>query len=230
MREYRLEIRETRWEIVTAASLDALTFNGTVPGPELRATEGDLLRITIANRSSEPTSVHWHGLHVPNEVDGVAPLTGPAIAPGETATYEFLASHAGTFMYHAHRLGNALTSIRRGPISEAVRMPWATAASSLTSAATKRIPAPSSAARACPPAGGHIGHHHLRAQTVQPPDHGLPQPRGAARHPRDGSRHLHGRHPRGGAPPCPAPQGEAPSLVRYRPMRGGAPRASHAGR
>lgn len=114
VREYRLEIRETRWEIVTGASIDALTFNGTIPGPELRATEGDLFRITVANLSSQPTSIHWHGLHVPNQVDGVAPLTGPAIAPGETVTYEFLANHAGTFMYHAHKLGNEVEEIDRG--------------------------------------------------------------------------------------------------------------------
>jgi manganese oxidase len=81
---------------------DAVTFNGTVPGPTIRVTEGDQVEVEVRNQLDEPTSIHWHGLHVPNNQDGVAGVTQDAIGPGETYTYRFIAPHAGTFMYHAH--------------------------------------------------------------------------------------------------------------------------------
>lgn len=65
-------------------------------------TEGDTVRVTVKNELDEKTTVHWHGLHVPNGMDGVPPFTQAPIKPGETFTYEFVASHAGTFMYHPH--------------------------------------------------------------------------------------------------------------------------------
>lgn len=77
-------------------------YNRSTPGPTIEATEGDRLRIHVTNRLPEPTSVHWHGLILPNGMDGVAGLTQPPIPPGETFTYEFVLRHAGTFMYHPH--------------------------------------------------------------------------------------------------------------------------------
>jgi FtsP/CotA-like multicopper oxidase with cupredoxin domain len=79
------------------------TYNGAVPGPELRAVEGDRLRITLVNRLPEPTSIHWHGLSVPNAEDGVAGLTQDAVPPGATYTYEFVARESGTFWFHTHQ-------------------------------------------------------------------------------------------------------------------------------
>jgi manganese oxidase len=61
-----------------------------------------MVEITVTNESEEATAIHWHGLHVPNDQDGVAGLTQPAIEPGQTFTYRFPAPHPGTFMYHAH--------------------------------------------------------------------------------------------------------------------------------
>ena len=77
-------------------------YNGSTPGPTIEAVEGDRLRIYVTNRLPEPTTVHWHGIILPNGMDGVAGLTQKPIAPGETFVYEFTVRHAGTFMYHPH--------------------------------------------------------------------------------------------------------------------------------
>src|SRR5262249_35578302 len=75
-------------------------YNGTTPGPLIEAVEGDRVRIYVTNRLPEATAVHWHGLFVPNGMDGVAGLTQPGIPPGETFRYEFTLRQSGTFMYH----------------------------------------------------------------------------------------------------------------------------------
>jgi manganese oxidase len=77
-------------------------YNGGTPGPTIEAVEGDRLRIYVTNRLPEPTSVHWHGVVLPNGMDGVAGLNQRAIAVGETFVYEFVVRHPGTFMYHPH--------------------------------------------------------------------------------------------------------------------------------
>ena len=78
-------------------------FNGSVPGPEIRVRQGERLRVAVENGLAEETTVHWHGLRVPNAMDGVAHLTQRPIAPGETFLYEFDAVDAGTFWYHPHQ-------------------------------------------------------------------------------------------------------------------------------
>ena len=82
---------------------DAWCFNGVVPGPEIRVRQGDRLRITVDNALDEDTTVHWHGMRVPNAMDGVPHLTQPPIASEKTFTYEFDAVDAGTFWYHPHQ-------------------------------------------------------------------------------------------------------------------------------
>jgi FtsP/CotA-like multicopper oxidase with cupredoxin domain len=77
-------------------------YNGRVPGPEIRVRQGDRLRIAVTNRLAEETTVHWHGIRVPNAMDGVPHMPLPPIAPGETFTYAFNAMDAGTFWYHPH--------------------------------------------------------------------------------------------------------------------------------
>jgi FtsP/CotA-like multicopper oxidase with cupredoxin domain len=77
-------------------------YNGSTPGPTIEAVEGDRLRIYVTNRLPEPTTVHWHGIILPNGMDGVAGLNQRSIPPGETFVYEFTVKHAGTFMYHPH--------------------------------------------------------------------------------------------------------------------------------
>jgi len=77
-------------------------YNGTSPGPTIEAVEGDRLRIYVENRLPEPTTIHWHGVLLPNGMDGVAGLTQPFIAPGQTFKYEFTVRQHGTQMYHPH--------------------------------------------------------------------------------------------------------------------------------
>ena len=71
-------------------------------GPTIEAIEGERIRIYVTNRLAEPTTVHWHGLILPNGMDGVAGLNQPPIPPGETWVYEFDLREPGTFMYHSH--------------------------------------------------------------------------------------------------------------------------------
>ena len=101
-KRFELAVRRTAWELLPGVTTDAITFNGSVPGPTIRVTEGDTVEIVVDNQLDESTSVHWHGLHIPNDQDGVAGVTQEPILPGQTYTYRFLAPHAGTFMYHAH--------------------------------------------------------------------------------------------------------------------------------
>jgi manganese oxidase len=112
VREFQLVAKEATWEIAPGVAVPAITYNGQVPGPTIRVTEGDTLRVTLSNELAQATAIHWHGLHVPNAMDGVPPYTQPAIEPGQRFTYEFVASHAGTFMYHSHL--NAVEQIDRG--------------------------------------------------------------------------------------------------------------------
>ncbi len=90
-------------QVVTIAGREAWTFNGSVPGPVLRVAQGDRLRVTLVNHLPEATSIHWHGLRVPNAEDGVAGITQDAVGPGRSYVYEFIASDAGTFWYHSHQ-------------------------------------------------------------------------------------------------------------------------------
>ncbi|MEZ5936338.1 MAG: multicopper oxidase family protein [Alphaproteobacteria bacterium] len=79
------------------------SYNGTVPGPEIRVRQGSRLRVIVENQLAEETTVHWHGVRVPNSMDGVPHLTQRPIAPGETFTYEFDLPDAGTYWYHPHQ-------------------------------------------------------------------------------------------------------------------------------
>ena len=112
LREFQLVAKEAPWEIAPGVIVPAVSYNGQVPGPLIRVTEGDTIRVTLTNELDEATSIHWHGLHVPNAMDGVPPFTQAPIEPGQSFTYEFPASHAGTFMYHSHL--NSVEQIDRG--------------------------------------------------------------------------------------------------------------------
>ena len=112
LRAFDLVAQPGTVELVSGVTVAAMTYNGQVPGPTIRVTEGDTLRVTLRNELDEPTSIHWHGLHVPNAMDGVAGVTQEAVASGATFTYEFGVSHAGTFMYHSH--ANAAEQIDAG--------------------------------------------------------------------------------------------------------------------
>ena len=99
---FELEAAVTRWNILPYLRVAAYAFNGQVPGPRIRITEGDRVRFIVRNSLPEPTTVHWHGLILPNAMDGPAEITQDPIPPGGSFTYEFTARQAGTFFYHSH--------------------------------------------------------------------------------------------------------------------------------
>lgn len=109
---FNITTQEVQWETEPGVSFPAMTYNGIVPGPEFRVTEGDKVRVILKNEMSQSTSIHWHGLIVPNNMDGVPYLTQPPVKPGETYTYEFTAINPGTHMYHSHH--NAAEQVSSG--------------------------------------------------------------------------------------------------------------------
>jgi FtsP/CotA-like multicopper oxidase with cupredoxin domain len=105
VRSFALETGTTRFPLVGEPHppTGVWTYNGTVPGPGLRVRQGERLRVAVTNRLAETTSVHWHGLRVPNAMDGVPGLTqAPIAANGGTFVYEFDLPDAGTYWYHPH--------------------------------------------------------------------------------------------------------------------------------
>jgi FtsP/CotA-like multicopper oxidase with cupredoxin domain len=100
--EVALEARIEELEIVPGTRTPVWTYNGSLPGPLIRAKVGDKIIVHFKNSLPETTSIHWHGLRVPNEMDGVPGLTQPPIEPGGEFRYEFIARDAGTYWYHPH--------------------------------------------------------------------------------------------------------------------------------
>ncbi len=102
VRAIHLEAREVTWELAPGKRIKAMAYNGQVPGPEIRLKEGERVRIVLKNALPEPTTIHWHGVDVPNPMDGVPGITQKPVQPGETFTYEFEATPPGTRWYHTH--------------------------------------------------------------------------------------------------------------------------------
>jgi len=99
---FRLIAEPVKRRIVPWKTLDVWGYNGSCPGPTIQVTQGDRVRILVENRLPESTSMHWHGIEVPIDQDGVPWVSQRPIAPGETFTYEFTVHQEGTFFYHAH--------------------------------------------------------------------------------------------------------------------------------
>ena len=108
VREFRLVAEPARVRLVGERHPETAiwSYNGRSPGPEIRIRQGERLRVRVENRLEEETTVHWHGLRVPNAMDGVPHLTQEPIAPGGTFVYEFAAPDAGTYWYHPHQRGH----------------------------------------------------------------------------------------------------------------------------
>jgi FtsP/CotA-like multicopper oxidase with cupredoxin domain len=104
-RDFRLRAGVSRVRLLPqpGAETEVWSYNGRVPGPVLRVRQGERLRVAVENGLAEDTTVHWHGLRLPNRMDGVPHLTQRPIVPGETFVYEFDAVDAGTFWYHPHQ-------------------------------------------------------------------------------------------------------------------------------
>src|SRR6266566_6800223 len=99
---FHLIAEPVKRKIVPWKTLDIWGYNGTSPGPTIQVQQGDRVRIEVENRLPESTTMHWHGLEVPIEQDGVPYISQKPIAPGETYAYEFTVHQEGTFFYHAH--------------------------------------------------------------------------------------------------------------------------------
>ncbi len=100
---FDLDVSVIEWNILPDEQVEAYAFNRQVPGPRIRVTEGDRVRINVTNNLPEATSVHWHGMILPNQMDGAADVTQDPIEPGESFSYEFTAEEAGTYFYHSHK-------------------------------------------------------------------------------------------------------------------------------
>lgn len=104
---------DRRITLTARAEGDRITLNGRTPGPELRFAYGELVEVVLVNESvSTGATLHWHGLDVPNAVDGVAGVTQDAVMPGERFVYRFVADQPGTYWYHAHQLSSE--QVRKG--------------------------------------------------------------------------------------------------------------------
>jgi FtsP/CotA-like multicopper oxidase with cupredoxin domain len=99
---FDLETSVIRWQILPSVAVNAYAYNGQVPGPTLRFRRGDRVRINVTNRLPDTTTVHWHGLVLPNVMDGPANITQKPIERGNVYRYEFTAVQSGSFFYHSH--------------------------------------------------------------------------------------------------------------------------------
>ena len=99
---FELRPSVVRWQILPDVTVDAYAYNGQIPGPRIRIRQGDRVRINVTNALPEETTVHWHGLILPNQMDGPVEITQAPIEPGQTYSYEFTATQHGTYFYHPH--------------------------------------------------------------------------------------------------------------------------------
>jgi len=110
--EVALTAEVVDWDVVNGELVEVWGYNGEYPGPMIEGMVGDTLRVTLTNNLPEGTTIHWHGLEVPNDQDGVPGITQPIIEPGQSYTYEFELEKAGTTMYHTH--ANSVRQLARG--------------------------------------------------------------------------------------------------------------------
>jgi FtsP/CotA-like multicopper oxidase with cupredoxin domain len=102
VKEFRLVAEPVEREFAPGMKVKCWGYNGLTPGPTIEAFEGDRVRFLVSNRLPEATSIHWHGIILPNGMDGVSGLNQREIRPGDTYAYEFTLRQHGTHMYHPH--------------------------------------------------------------------------------------------------------------------------------
>jgi multicopper oxidase len=102
VREFYLSASKTKINLGSGPDFWAWTYNGQIPGPEIRVKEGEIVRVYLKNLLPQETTIHWHGLPVPNAMDGVPNVTQKGVQPGQNFIYEFEARPAGTYLYHSH--------------------------------------------------------------------------------------------------------------------------------
>jgi FtsP/CotA-like multicopper oxidase with cupredoxin domain len=101
-KEFRVTAQLADWEVEPGKIVEAYTYNGTVPAPSIHVEVGDMVRVILQNDLPTPTTIHWHGIRVPNAMDGVPPYTQPAVEPGDQFVYEFEALEPAVGIYHSH--------------------------------------------------------------------------------------------------------------------------------
>lgn len=121
VRIFELTAAEVEWEVTPGETHAAMAYNGQIPGPTIRCTEGERIRVVLTNDLKESTAIHWHGQMVPNDQDGVPFVTQEPIAPGATFSYEFVAKPAGSHMYHSH--ANSAEQVGKGLLGPLLVMP-----------------------------------------------------------------------------------------------------------
>lgn len=121
VKEFHLVAEPVVREMAPGFTAHLWGYNGQSPGPTIEVVEGDKIRLFVTNRLPEHTSVHWHGQRLPNGMDGVTGLNQPAIGPGKTFVYEFVARRPGTFMYHPH--ADEMTQMAMGMMGSWVTHP-----------------------------------------------------------------------------------------------------------
>ena len=99
---FDIEASVIRWHILPGVAVDAYAYNRQIPGPRLEVTQGDRVRINFRNSLPETATIHWHGLILPNEMDGPAEITQPPVPKGGSYVYEFTVEQSGTYFYHSH--------------------------------------------------------------------------------------------------------------------------------
>ncbi len=111
---YDLTAREMKWEVAPGQIVNAMAYNEQVPGPQIRVREGDRVRVNLKNELTQSTAIHFHGMELPNDMDGVPYITQPPVKPGESFTYEFTIpeGNVGSNMYHSHH--NSTTQVGLG--------------------------------------------------------------------------------------------------------------------
>lgn len=99
---FHLDLEVIQWSILADRPVNAYAVNRQVPGPRIELEQGDHVRFVVTNHLPESTTLHWHGLIVPNTMDGPAVVTQKPIAPGATFTYDYVVAQVGTYFYHSH--------------------------------------------------------------------------------------------------------------------------------
>ncbi|UCD71741.1 MAG: multicopper oxidase family protein [Syntrophobacterales bacterium] len=102
VKEFRFHASKARVNLGVGPDFTAWTYNGQIPGPEIRVREGEIIRVVLKNYLPEGTTIHWHGIPLPNAMDGVPGVTQNPVMPGESFIYEFEARPAGSYIYHSH--------------------------------------------------------------------------------------------------------------------------------
>lgn len=127
VKEFAIVAEPTELALLDGKPLRVWAYNGQVPGPTLRVKLGETLRVTFTNKLPQESTIHWHGVRLPNAMDGVPGITQPAVKPGESFTYDFTPKDAGTFWFHPHV--RASEQVERGLygvliVEDAVALPY----------------------------------------------------------------------------------------------------------